>query len=118
MAMLLVDGVEIKDPSEMTYGLQDVDSAGSGRTQDGYMHRDRVAQKVKISLSWSMTTPEETAAILQAFDPEYINVTYPDAKLNAVVTREFYAGDKSCPVQIWTVNSKYYNKITFNIIER
>lgn len=118
MAMLVVDGVPIKEPSEMTYGLQDVSSSDAGRTQDTIMHKNRVGQKVTLGLSWSMPTPDETAAILQAFDPEYFHVTYHDAKLNALVTREFYAGDKTAPVHIWSVNRKYYKTVSFNIIER
>ena len=118
MAMLVVDGVPIKEPSEMTYGLQDVSASNAGRTQDTIMWKNRVGQKVTLGLAWSMTTPEETAEILQAFDPEYIMVTYHDAKLNRKVTKEFYSGDKTAPVHIWSVNRKYYNKISFNIIER
>ena len=118
MAMLIVDGVPIKEPSELTYGLQDVSSSDSGRTQDSIMHKNRVAQKVKLNLAWSMTTPEETATIMQAFQPEYFMVTYHDALLNAPVTKEFYCGDKSAPVHHWYVGDKRYTKVSFNIIER
>lgn len=118
MAMLKVNGVNVKEPSEMTYGLQDISASDAGRTQDTIMHKNRVGQKVTLSLAWSMTTPEETAALLQAFDPEYVNVTYNDAKLNALVTKVFYTGDKTAPVHMWTVNNKYYNKVSFNLIER
>lgn len=118
MAMLIVDGVPVKEPSEMTYGLQDVSYSGAGRTQDFVMHKFRGAQKVTLGLAWSMTTPEETAQILQAFDPEYVFVTYHDAKLNADITKEFYVGDRSAPVHMWTVNNKYYKSVSFNIIER
>ncbi len=118
MAMLVVDGVPIKEPSEFTYGLQDVSDSSAGRTQDSVMHKNRVAQKVKINLAWTMTTPAETSAILQAFNPEYVMVTYHDALLNATVTREFYTGDKSAPVHIWSANNKRYTKVTLNIIER
>lgn len=118
MAMLIVDGVTIKDPSEFTWGINDVDSSDSGRTQDAIMHRNRVAQKRKLSIGWTMCTPAETAAILQAFNPEYISVTYHDAMDNATETRTFYTGDKSAPVHQWYANRKYYSKISFNIIER
>ena len=118
MAMLVVDGVPIKEPSEMTYGLQDISASDAGRTQDTKMWKNRVGQKVKLNLAWSMPTPEETAAIMQAFDPEYFFVTYHDAKLNQKVTREFYAGDKTAPVHHWYVNDKRYTRVSFNIIER
>lgn len=118
MAMLVVDGVSIKEPSKFDWSLQDVSSADSGRTEDSKMHKLRVAQKVKIALQWTMTTPTETAQILQAFQPEYIMVTYHDALLNDYRTAEFYVGDRSAPVKKWWVNEKLYESVSFNIIER
>ena len=118
MSMILVDGVEIKDPSSFSYSLQDVSAPDSGRTTDSVMHKNRVAQKVKISLQWNLPTPEEASAILQAFQPEYFDVTYPDALTNSNVTKTFYRGDISAPVKFWMVNDKRYESISFNIIER
>ena len=118
MAMLVVDGVQIKEPSKFNWSLQDVSSADSGRTEDSTMHKLRVAQKVKLELQWTMTTPQETADILQAFQPEYIMVTYHDELLNDYRTAEFYVGDRSAPVKFWLVNNKRYESISFNIIER
>lgn len=118
MAMILVDGVEIKTPSSFTYTLQDISGSDSGRTMDAVMHKNRVAQKIKISLGWNNPTPEETSAILKAFDPEYIKVTYPDAKENKDVTKEFYVGDRTAPIYSWAIGRKRYTQISFDIIER
>lgn len=118
MAMLVVDGVSIKEPSKFQWSLQDVSAPDSGRTEDSVMHKNRVAQKVKLELQWTMTTPQETSDILQAFQPEYINVTYHDPLLNDYRTAEFYVGDRSAPVKFWLVDKKYYESVSFNIIER
>ena len=118
MSMIYVNGVAIKTPSSFSWGLQDISDAASGRTQDALMHKDRVAQKRKIQLSWSNPTKDETSTILQAFDPEYVNVTYLDAKSGLDETRTFYVGDRSAPMKIWTVNNKRYSQISFDIIER
>lgn len=118
MAMLSVNGRAIKDPSEFTWGLQDISSENAGRTMDTTMHKNRVGQKVTLGLSWSMVNPSESSSIVNAFNPEYVDVTYFDPLANDTVTKTFYTGDKSAPVQIWTANKKYYNKISFNIIER
>lgn len=118
MAMIWVNGTAIKTPSSFSWGLQDVSDSASGRTQDALMHKNRVAQKRKISLAWSNPTKDETAAILQAFNPEYINVTYPDAMSGADETRTFYVGDRSAPMKMWTVNNKRYSQVSFDIIER
>lgn len=116
--MIMVDGVWIKSPSTLTYGLKDISASDSGRTDDTIMHKNRVGQKVTLDLSWSGPTPEEASEILKAFDPEYIEVTYHDPKENKMVTKTFYSGDKKAPVKIWTVNQKRYESISFNIIER
>lgn len=118
MAMIWVNGVAIKTPTSFSWGLQDISDSDSGRTQDTIMHKNRVGQKRKISLTWDNATKEETAAILQAFNPEYIDVTYPDAMSGKDETRTFYVGDRTAPMKMWTVNKKIYSQISFNIVER
>lgn len=117
-SMIKVDGVMIKTPSSFTWGLQDISQSNSGRTQDALMHKNRIAQKRKIDMVWSMPTPEETHSILEAFRPEYVNVTYYDPDDGKVVTRNFYTGDKSAPVKTWMIGKKRYESLSFNIIER
>ena len=118
MAMIWADGVLIKTPSVFSWGLQDISDSDAGRTDDTVMHKNRIGQKRKISLAWNNPTREETASILQTFNPEYIMVTYPDALSGLNETREFYVGDRSAPMKIWTINNKRYSQISFDIIER
>ena len=118
MGMILVDGVVIKTPSVFSWGLQDISDADSGRTLDLLMHKNREGQKRKISLAWNMPTKGETATLLQAFNPEYINITYPDALSGEDETRVFYVGDRSAPVQMWSIDKKYYSSVSFDVIER
>lgn len=119
MAMIKVDGVAIKTPSEFTWGLQDVSADSAGRTQDALMHKDRIAQKITLNLAWNGLTFAETSTIVQAFNPEYVNVTYPDP-LNGstTTTKKFYVGDRSAPFKIWTTRQKVMEKLSFNLIER
>ena len=116
--MLLVDGVEVKAPSAMTWGLQDVSSPDAGRDLAGTMYKGRVGYARTLALEWWMPTPAEAAAILQAFLPEYVTITYHDALLNAERAAVFYTGDKSAPVQQWWANGRRYSKITLTAIER
>lgn len=116
--MIVVNGVAIKTPSSFNWGLQDISDSASGRTQDTLMHKNRIGQKRKLSLGWNNPTKEETAIILQAFNPEYVNVTYPDAMSGVDETRTFYVGDRTAPMKIWTVNMKRYSQLSFDIIER
>jgi len=105
-------------PSAMSWGLQDVSSSDSGRTDDALMHKNRIAQKRMLSLTWNIKNPSTAAQILQMFNHEYIYVKYHDPMENAYSTRLFYVGDRSAPVKMWTVGSKLYDSISFDIIER
>jgi len=117
-SMIKVDRVAIKTPSTFEWELNDVSASDAGRTSDALMHKNRVARKRKIKLSWSMPTPEEAKEILTAFAPEYFEVTYHDPLIGEVVTKTFYCGDQAAPVKRWAVGNKRYENITFNIIER
>lgn len=116
--MLSVDGVKIKTPSSFVWGLQDVSASDSGRTDDTIMHKNRIGQKRTLSLTWNNLTREEIAAILKAFNPEYVQITYPDAMSGKNETRIFYVGDRSAPHKIWTVGNKRYEQLSFDVIER
>ena len=118
MAIICVNGTAIKEPSSFSWGLQDISDSSSGRTQDTIMHKNLVGQKRKIQLGWNNPSKEETAIILQAFNSEYISVTYPDAMSGVDETRTFYVGDRTAPMKIWTVNNKRYSQVSFDIIER
>ena len=106
------------NPSSMTWGLQDISSSDAGRTQNGYMYKQRIVQKVKLSLSFEGVNQTTAASILTAFNNEYIKVIYPDAMAGSNQTKAFYVGDRSAPVYMYTSNKKIYQNITFDIIER
>ena len=87
------------------------------RSDDTKMHKNRVGQKRKISLQWNIKDRATTAQILQAFNPEYISVKYPDAMSGTDETRTFYVGDRTAPVKYWWVGKQLYESISFDIIE-
>lgn len=116
--MILVDGVAVKTPSSFSWGLQDVSDSAAGRTQDAVMHKNRIAQKRTLSLSWAAPTPPEMAQILQLFNKEYVKITYPDAMSGKDETRTFYVGDRTAPMKRWTIDNKRYETLSFDVIER
>ena len=119
---LYVGGALMPCPSKFEYGLQDVSASDSGRVEDEHalMYKNRIAQKVKIELEWVAVSDADAATIINAFDPEYFDVTYHDPKANASVTKTFYRGDISAPFYWWVDNNNgfSYSSISFNIIER
>lgn len=123
MAMLWVGTttsnlVQCPTPNGLTWGLQDISASDAGRTDDTKMHKNRIGQKRKLSLSWVTKNPATTAKILQMFNPEYVYVKYHDAMLNAYTVKRFYVGDRTAPVKQWIVGREYYESINFDIIER
>ncbi len=116
--VLKVGGVSMPCPSAFDWSLQDVSAAESGRTDDSLMHKNRVAQKRKIALTWSNLTAQETSTVLTAFNPEYISVYYWDAMAGEYQTRNFYVGDRKAPVKNWWVGNQRFETVSFDIIER
>lgn len=108
-------------PYSWGWGLNDVSASDSGRTQDGVMHKNRLptknGQKRKIELTWQGTDRAETARILNAFNPEYIQCRFVDAMTNNVYNSTFYVGDRTAPVWTWRQGGEIYETVSFNIIE-
>ena len=120
-AMIMVDGAVMPCPYKFTWNLQRVSDADAGRTQDALMHVNQVAQKRKLEIAWHFKRWEDVAPIMQAFNPEYVSVRYPDMLSGTYETRVFYTGDQKVSTKFWW-NAPYENhlleEISFNLIER
>lgn len=123
----MVDGVTVKTPSSFVPKRFDLSAPDSGRDLTGLMYANKlkdsngkILTKTTIDIEWAMCTPEETAAILSAFESsEYFEVTYNDpTDANAQKTKTFYCGDREMPVKQWYVGGRYYDHVSFTIIER
>lgn len=82
------------------------------------MHKNRVAQKRKIQVGYNGCTDAVASQVLQAINPEYINVTYYDVMDGTTQTRTFYVGDRSAPFKWWWDGKHIMESLTFNLIER
>lgn len=111
-----VGGVEVPCPSKYIFKIQDVSEANAGRTEDGKMHKLMIGQCVKLELGWQNIPTDKVSTILQAFNHEYFNVTYLDARLGTYRTTEFYVGDRSAPA--YNTRMGLWESVEFNIIER
>lgn len=111
-----VDGRAVRCPSSYTWKLEDISASDAGRTEDTVMHKMRIGQVVGLELSWNGLTTAEVAAILQAFNPEYIQVDYLDAMRGKYVTSEFYVGNRSAPM--YNARMGLWENVSFNLIER
>lgn len=88
------------------------------RTDDALMHKNRVAQKRKIQVGYNAVSDVVATTVLQAVNPEYIDVTYYDLLDGATETRTFYVGDRSAPFKYWYDSNHLLESLTFDLIER
>ena len=119
--MIMVDGVAMPCPYKFTWNLQRVSDADAGRTQDALMHVNQVAQKRKLEIAWHYKDWQEVAPIIRAFNPEYVNVRYPDMLSGTYETRVFYTGDQKVSAKFWWTEpyeNHLLEEISFNLIER
>lgn len=117
-SFMMVDGVAIPTPSNAEWSLQDVSAGESGRTEDAVMHKNRVAQKRKWTLSWGIKDLHMASVIVRAFNPEYVNVTMWDILEDGYTTKTYYTGDKKAPIKLWWKDKKLVGSVSFDIIEQ
>lgn len=107
------------DPSKLTWGEQDISTEDAGRDQQGEMHKNTVARKVRLEVEWVMPTMAQSSEILQAFDPEYVYLRYPDPKRGGLVIKRFYMGDRSAPFKwVDVMDGTRVATISFPLIEK
>lgn len=113
-----VDGVEIPAPGVGGYRwkLKDVSSDAAGRTEEYVMDKMRWGQVVGLELKWVNVSLADGAAILQAFNPQYVTVEYLDAMAGDFRTAVFYVGNRAAP--LYNAALGVWSEISFNIIER
>lgn len=93
MEILVIGGAAMPTPSRYEVLLSDVDSENSGRSETGYLFRDRVrAGMAKISVAWEMLSTEECVRVLAALTPDTLQVSYFFGSARSAV---MYAGDRS-----------------------
>ena len=109
------------DPSALQYGYMDISSADAGRTlaSGNPMKKMRTSRKRKLNITWTLITFSQASAILRAFKPEYFYVKYYDIEDDEWQVRQFYAGDRTAPVQWMNVPGRddRVSTLSFDIIE-
>ena len=121
MDILKINGVPIKNPMSLQYERYDLDSEeGSGRNQDGLMFRDRKSVKVKLTCEFPPMTETEMSKFLEAIEPVFFEIEYPDARLGTRRTMTAYVGDRVTPLFKYdeALDEWIWDSISANFIER
>jgi len=103
MAMLVIDGVALPDPSEYGVDLTDLDSENTTRNTSGVMLRDPVRLGVyKIFAGWNGITKTQLSAILSAVRPPELQIGFFDSAYTGVDNTiiEGHAGPRSSKLVI------------------
>lgn len=97
MEILNIDGTALPAPSAHKVQLSDLDSNGTGRTEDGVLVRERVRGGVaKISAGWAALSTADCAKVLNATAPDSMTVQY---FFGGVRTAKMYAGDRTADLK-------------------
>jgi hypothetical protein len=117
VAIILVDGVAIPTPSEMSVGVMDLSKAE--RNANGLMLIERIATKQKLEFTWAFLTEFQLRNLLSAVSPVFFSVTYPDPELAGTKTGSFYVGDRNMGVLDFdNAGTPRYKDVSFNFIQR
>lgn len=111
-----VDGAAIPSPSSFQWEREDLSDSSAGRTEDGKMHKNRIGNKVAVSLSWNNISTAKASQILNAFEPEYVNVRYLDPEIGGYTTKTFYVGNRTAPM--YNSQLGLWSNVSFKIIEQ
>jgi hypothetical protein len=96
----------------------DLDSEDSGRTLDGVMHRSRVSQKRKLTISLVPLKTEDFATISSAIADEYVDIKILDPKAGAQVTYTFYGSSIKSAVMSDDGTDCWWSDGEFSIVEQ
>lgn len=101
------------------WSRNDIDASNSGRdTQDGLMHRARVAIKTRLDVTCRPLTAAEASTILTLIQPEWLWVKYLDVQTNTVQTKKMYSNNIPATYLVQQGATEYWTGITFPLIEQ
>ena len=104
--------------SGLKWSIMSIQSADSGRAEDGTMIATMVAKKRKLEVSYANLSPEGAAAILDVVCGDmFFEVTYYDVLDAQQETRTFYVGDRSINWYNYNIERGLEN-LQFNLIEQ
>ena len=92
-----INGVAIPDPAGFGYKSQSEDTSAE-RDTTGYLHRQMVATKYNVSLSWNGLDYVTASSILRAVRAPKFIFSFPcpeEENETGIHTGEYYAGDRS-----------------------
>ena len=105
-------------PKALKWSIQSIQSADSGRAEDGTMIATLVAKKRKLEVKYANLSPYDAASILEVVCGDmFFNVTYYDILTKQQETKVFYVGDRSVDWYNYNIDRGLEN-LEFHLIEK
>lgn len=110
--------IQPASPGGLKWSIMSIQSADSGRAENGDMIATLVAKKRKLEIKYANLSPEDAKAILEEVCGDmFFEVTYYDVLAGEQETRTFYVGDRSLDWYNYNIERGLEN-LAFNIIEK
>lgn len=102
----------------LKWSRNDIDASGSGRdTQDGLMHRHRVAQKARFDATLRPLTYAELNTVLNWVQPESFLVKFTDLITGSSKIYTVYSNNIPATFKIQKGDTQYYAGVQIPFIE-
>ena len=118
---VIINGTDITDfiaYNGLKWQRYDVDSPNTGRDMSGYMHRGRVATKIRLDITCRPLSAGELTTVLNLIYPEYITVQYDDPMLGTVVKTMYSNNNPAAYQQKYSSGKELWTGVTFPLVER
>ena len=103
----------------LKWSRNDIDASDAGRdTQDGLMHRARVAIKIRLDVTCRPLLESEATLVLQTIQPEWLQVQYYDIQSGSTVTKKMYSNNIPAAFEFRDGSKNYWSGIAFPLIEQ
>ena len=115
-----LDGRSLPEPAHggAIFSVQDIDSAETGRNQEGTMIRERVATKIKWQFTFPPLNRAMCSAILNAIADVTFELEYPDPfSPTEMATKTCYVGDRTAPAYSTASGMPMWENIAFSVVE-
>lgn len=119
---VVIDGLDIT--KYIAFGgfkwtRNDIDGTDAGRTLDAEMHRNRVALKDRLDITCRLLLADEATIVLNAVQPEFVQVLYFSPMLGTEVTKTMYSNNIPATFCIRKPDgAEWWSGITFPLIEK
>lgn len=111
-----VNNTPIPDPAEFSGKESDLDTMGE-RDATGYLHRNKVATKYPLKLSYHNIPTDLACTICNLLRHDKFTFTWFSPYHNGTHTMDAYVGDRDFEATWWPEGGIYLVNLNFSIIE-